>query len=326
MKTAVFSFVRVSENSMVASVRVARFVSRLLDAALFDDEQIAAKPLDLLIIVNGAYGFCKHLPALAEAVLRAKRIVWCQQDYTIIPPKIESKGESPFRAAFRQRHEKGLPHMDFWTTCEDWAGFTPLSRYVNWNALTFDEKYDPKVIARRRKLVNEDLIYYGSFRGGGGRSSREIYFDRYFREPHVPTTISSPAKQFREKYPKCAHFDAIRTDFYDALGKSGLGLYIEDRMSHEHFHSPANRFYEMLSAGLPMVFQPECGTMMRRAGFDPEPYFVRNAREVRSKMDIREEIGRQQRKDWVGDDPGKFRGKLISQIDHAHKVQREALK
>ena len=324
-RAAIFSFVRVSETSMVASVRIARFLSERMQVPIISDDGIAAVPLDLLIVVNGAYGFSKHLAALAEAVLRARRIVWVQNDYTIIPPKIQSEGVSPFRAAFRERHESGKPHMDFWTTCEDWAKFTPASRYVNWNALTFDEDYDPREIAKRRRHAASNLLYYGSYRGGGGKSSRERYFDRYFLHPEVRTTISSPAKQFRERYPdpRVVHKDPVREDFYETLGTMGIGLYIEDRMSHERFHSPANRFYEMLSAGLPMVFQPECGSMMRRAGYDPDPYTVQNARAVKIAMENRENIGKMQRAKWIGDDPGRFRRTLLEQIDGALSAQRE---
>jgi len=328
MKTAIFSFVRLSENSMVASIRIARFLAKKLGVQTYDYKnihEIEGKRLDLLIIVNGAYGFCQCLPELAALVKSARRIVWVQNDYTIIPPKIESKGVSPFRAAFRERHEAGKPHMDFWTTCEDWARFTPASLYVNWNALTFDESYSQKKIVNWRTKATEDLLYYGSYRGGSGKSSRERYFDRYFREPLVKTTISSPAKQFHERYTsdKIVHVDALKNDFYRDIGVHGLGLYIEDRMSHERFHSPANRFYEMLSAGLPMVFQPECGSMMRRAGYDPEPFFVSNVRDVKRSMDIREEIGPTQRRVWIGDDPGKFRRKLNEQIDSAMQAQMD---
>ncbi len=303
MKAAIFSFVRVSDNSMVASVRIARYLSEKMDVPIHSNEEIARSNWDLLVIVNGAYGFSRYLAELAVAVKCAKRVVWVQNDYTIVPPKIESNGVSPFRAAFRERHEAGKPHMDFWTTCEDWSRFTRASLYVNWNALTFDEAYDPDVIKRRRRASksNNNLLYYGSYRGGGGKSSREKYFDRYFTAPSVNTIISSPAKQFRERYrhPLIQHEDAIREDFYGKLGGCGLGLYVEDRMSHERFHSPANRFYEMLSAGLPMVFQPECGSMMRRAGYDPTSYVVENSLSVARMMESRERIGEMQRVMWI---------------------------
>jgi hypothetical protein len=332
MRAAIFSFTFHGENSMVASTRIANFISKKMDLQVHDhrtiDSVIVGPVLDLLIIINGAYGFCKCLPELAQLVLTARRIVWVQNDYSIIPPKTDSKGVSPFRAAFRERHEAGLPHMDFWTTCEDWARFTPDSLYVNWNSLTFDEYYDPEVIARRRSSKsNNNLLYYGSFRDGSGKSSRVKYFDRYFEAPKVHTIISSPAKGFRERYhsTQIQHEDAIKNDFYGVLGGCGLGLYLEDRMSHERFHSPANRFYEMLSAGLPMVFQPEAESMMARAGFKIAPYIVGSARSVPNMMEGREEIGKKQRLDWVGEDPSKFRRVLTEQFNSALQAQMDRL-
>ena len=325
MKAAIFSFVKVSDNSMVASVRIARYISEQLKIPIISDDGVAA-PWDLLIIVNGAYGFSKHLAALATAVRESSRIVWVQNDYTIIPPKIESQGVSPFRAAFRERHEMKLPHMDFWTTCERWQKFTPQSKYVNWNCLTIDPEADEKVIRARRKKSDQSLLYYGSFRGGGGRSSRERYFDRYFTNPETLTVISSPAKQFREKYThdRIAHVDAIRENFYETLGRHGLGLYIEDRMSHDEFHSPANRFYEMLSAGLPMVFAPECGTMLRKAGFDPTPYQVEKPRDIKRMMENREDIRRTQWKEWLIGIP--YHNDLRTRMRDAFDLQKELLK
>jgi hypothetical protein len=317
---AIFSFVKVSDNSMVASVRIARWLHEFLDAPLIWDEGIGeCKDLGVLVIVNGAYGFSKCLEPLSRAILGAERIVWVQNDYTIIPPKDEGDAQSPFRRAFVTRKERGDRPVSFWSTCHKWSE-RPGSSYVNWNALTFDPSYDLKVIARRRKSANDQLFYYGSFRDGSGKSSRVPLFDRYFKDPKVPTKVSSPVKKFEERYPGIVPMGAITENFYEALGTKGLGLYIEDRKSSEEFHSPANRFYEMLSAGLPMVFAPECGTMLRKAGYNPEPYVVRNAREVEGFMRKREEIGAQQRAEWIPDKLH-FRDTLINQVCAA----REAL-
>lgn len=317
---AIFSFVRVSENSMVASVRIARWLHEFLDAPLVWDESIGdMRDLDTLVIVNGAYGFSKCLEPLSHAILGARQIVWVQNDYTIIPPKDEGDAQSPFRRAFVMRKERGDRPVSFWSTCHKWSE-RPGSSYVNWNALTFDPKYDPKEITRRRKSASDHLFYYGSFRDGSGKSSRVPLFDRYFKDPRVPTKVSSPVGKFEERYPGIVPMGAITENFYVELGIKGLGLYIEDRKSSEEFHSPANRFYEMLSAGLPMVFAPECGSMLRKAGFNPEPYVARNPREIERLMARREEIGSQQRAEWVPDKLH-FRNVLINQVCAA----REAL-
>jgi hypothetical protein len=314
-----FSFVRVSEDSMVASVRIARWLSSYLDVPLMWGAEIGdQRKLDTLIIVNGAYGFSKVLEPLSKAILGARRVVWVQNDYTIIPPRTDGDAQSPFRRAFVTRQERGDAPVTFWSTCHKWSE-RPGSSYVNWNMLTFDEKYDPKKIEQRRHPCGDDLLYYGSFRDGSGKSSRVPLFDRYFKTPAVKTVISSPARQFRERYPGCQHIDAITEDFYTEIGCYGMGLYIEDRKSSEEFHSPANRFYEMLSAGLPMIFQPECGTMLRRAGFDPTPWQVSGGLSIRAMMREREAIGEAQRRAWV---PSRthFREMLIDQVESARKA------
>ena len=294
MKTKIFSFVKCPETSMIASVRIARFVSDTLGIDIVTDETIADEALDTLIVVNGAYAFCKFLEPLGQAIFSAKRVVWVQNDYTIIPPKPDAKAQSPFRKAFVDRREKGKMDTEYWTTCEDWAKL-PGSRYVNWNCLTFRED------THQAKKRGTDLMYYGSFRDGSGKSSRKVYFDRYFASPRVPVTVSSPDKKFAETYKSesVTHVGKIEGSLHEELARHGAGLYIEDRMSHERYHSPANRFYEMLSAGLPMIFQPECGTMLRRAGYNPEPYAASNSMAVERVMSVAlKKWGAEQRDAW----------------------------
>jgi hypothetical protein len=216
------------------------------------------------------------------------------------------------------RKEKGQPDTIFWSTCEKWYE-RKGSHYVNWNQLTFDESYDPKIITKRRKTASDTLFYYGSYRDGSGKSSRVPIFDRYFTGPFVQTVVSSPVDKFEKRYPNITTVGAITDSFYAVLASHGLGLYIEDRKSSEEFHSPANRFYEMLSAGLPMVFMPESGSMMRKAGFNPEPYYVHKAKDVKRLMANREDIGEQQRKDWIQPDGTIFRANLLKQLSAARR-------
>lgn len=318
--TAIFSFVRVSENSMVASVRIARWLSSYLGVPLVWDESIGdMRDLGTLIIVNGAYGFSKVLEPLSRAILGAERIVWVQNDYTIIPPKDEGDAESPFRKAFVTRKARGDAPVSFWSTCHKWSE-RPGSHYVNWNMLTFDSQYSARNVAARRKTTEDTMLYYGSFRDGSGKSSRVPLFDRYFKNPAVRTMISSPVSKFQERYPSCEHVGAIQGDFYDRIGRYGLGLYIEDRKSSEEFHSPANRFYEMLSSGLPMIFAPECGTMLRKAGFDPTPWQTGGGISLKGMMREREAIGEAQRKAWVGSGKPPFFDMLHDQVSAAKEA------
>lgn len=293
----IFSFVKNHASTMIASVRIARFVSERLGVPITVDDSVADGSLDALVIVNGAYAFCDVLEPLGQAIFAADKVVWIQNDYTIIPPKPTSDATSPFRKAFVDRRQRGKQDTIFWSTCHDWAAL-PGGRYVNWNCLTFDQSRTDEQIKASRKRATADLFYYGSWRAASGKSSRERYFDRYFKSPAVETVVSTPAKQFA-RYDKITVTDKITENFSATLSSHGMGLYIEDRLSHENFHSPANRFYEMLSAGLPILFQPECGAMMRRAGYDPTPYQPTNSIGIQRMMENREQVMLDQRAAWI---------------------------
>ena len=296
MKAKIFSFVKVSDSSIVASVRIARFIRDVLQLPLVWDESIADEALDVLIIVNGAYAFAGNelLGALGQAIEEADRVIWVQNDYTVIPPKHTGNAESPFRKAFRVRYANGLG-VDYWTTVKMMTrpGLSQSghlvgdgSEYVNWNCLTVEDRPAPE-----ERSATDTMIYYGSY-----RVNREKYFDRYFRDPQVPVVISCPNSKFSDRYfnPKI-EFESKLQDLYEYLGHFGLGLYIEDRLSHIQFHSPANRFYEMLSAHLPMVFQSESRNMMSEAGFDVSEFV---AADIPTLMEKSADIGRTQRERW----------------------------
>lgn len=308
MKIAVFSFVKVSTTSTIASVRIARFITRVLaddryDVELLDDERIATTRWDLLILVNGAFSFCSVRDDVAVAVRRAKRIVWVQNDYMIYPPIADGVAKSTFREAFVIRHDRGLPDMDYWTTVERYADRTKGSAYVNWNALT--ARPEP---LRCNPHALKDLFYYGAFRSGRART-----FDAYLKSTRIPIVISSTSRKFIERYPHAEHHAAIpRVEFYWTLNTHGFGLYIEDSRSHREFHSPANRFYEMLSAGLPMVFEPDSYTMLKKAGFSPKDFIVRRAKDVVRLLPERMAIQAEQRERWWSPFRGELRSRLQS--------------
>jgi hypothetical protein len=330
MKAKIFSFVKTQHDSIIASARIARFTSELLQLPIVcDDTVFDDGAQDVLIIVGGAYAFSgsRILETLGNAIQCARRLVWIQNDYSVIPPKDQSGATSPFRAAFRMRAESGMAPTDFWTTCEHMShpgcqaldrtgtGWKcgPGSRYVNWNALTLDTEHMGRGVPHN----NETLLYYGSFREGQGKKSRLKYFDRYFSDPTVPIVISSPSRKFEEHYksPMITHESKMRSGLSATLSTHRLGLYLEDELSHSEFHSPANRFYEMLSAGLPMAFQPEAQRMMARAGYEIG-YYCAWPGELPVFMEKAEQIGAEQRERWSAKALEEHRGltPLIEQL------------
>jgi hypothetical protein len=349
--SAIFSVVKCYEGSMVASVRIARWLQNFLEIDCFVDANPSPKNeryigncpehLDTLVIVGGAFAFidASVLQPLATRIMNARRVVWVQNDYTVVPPKDTGDATSPFRRAFVIRKNEGKPTV-YWSTCEKWASL-PGSSYVNWNMLTFDPAYDAVKLRERYQESIDTLLYYGSYRSdsaevervrtrGGvkyktgelvtrvGKNGRDEAFRRYFSEPAVETWISSPSDKFKAAFPRCNHVPPFLENFYANIGKHGLGLYVEDVRSHEEFHSPANRFYEMLSAGLPMVFQPEAVPMLKRAGFAVEAYVARTAGDIPYFMQHRKDMGKSQRQAWIGDDDKlRFRNMLIDQVTAA---------
>ncbi len=281
MDAKIFSFLKLHQNSVIPSVHIARYLGQLLEVPLSWDgcgEHVDARPLDVLIIIGGAFAFAGGdlLGHLGNAIVQADRVVWVQNDFTVIPPKEDSGAESPFRKAFRTRGAEGKPAVDFWTTVQDMTRpgvsrsghrIGEYSFYANWNALSMTEREIKPIADRNHK---EYMVYYGSM-----REYRVHLFDKYFRKPSVPLAISCPSDKFMVGakgvkpyiHPLITHVDRF-TELLDSLSEYGLSLYLEDKKSSTEFHSPANRFYEALSAGTPMVFPPDAMRMMEKAGYE----------------------------------------------------------
>lgn len=327
---AMFSFMENHPGSVIPSQRIARFVAERMRLPVFwDDPKIGEQRLDVLVIVNGAYAFSECLAPLGEAVRNAQRIVWIQNDYTIVPPIADGKATSPFRHAFVERRERGLPHLEFWTTCEKWASRSPLSTYVNWNALTW-APIPVSTMASRRRTAGDDVLYYGSFRHvpDNGRMTRLRYFDRYLGTRRVPVTISSPGRaanpnqKFVDRYPHATHVGKFRGSLVDELSRHGSGLYMEDVASSHEFHSPANRLYEMASAGLPMMFLPESVPMLARASMDVGDWAVSGEAEMAALHARRGEVWRAQNRMMMGVD---HTGLMLDQFADALRKLEDAL-
>lgn len=291
MKSAIFSILPVKPRSTIASTRIGLWLSELLDIPLYDDETILDEgPIDHLFIINGSTLYCKSLPELAQAVRQAGQVYWLQNDYTLPPPASVSNAESPFRRAFSERNL--VPH--YWTTVQSNAGRTPHSAHVNWNVLGWQDT------APRALLRSNCALYYGAYREG-----RADVFDRlYAMFEGRALAISSTSK----KFPDHLRVAPFRERFYEDIASYGLGIYLQDKKSVVGGHSPATRFYEMLSVGLPMVFTVDCIPTLAQYGYDVAPYIIKKET-VGDMLRAREYIRDQQRA-WVRD----FVGDLATQV------------
>lgn len=294
-KLTVFTFVRPSETSKATGHTIARFVERVLGATLaWDRDQIPADTT-VLALMPGASAYCNCRDYVAEWVQRVPRVAWIQDDYTQRPPTVDSAGESPWRAMMRERARRGLPPLDYWTAVRSNAEKTPGSGYVNWNALG----YEP--IVQWHASHGNTLFYYGVWRSG-----RRKFADRYFVAPCVATFISTkPGNEYSHFYSRCQFVPIVRRPaLLPTLQRQGLGLVLEDEVSTRQDNSPPRRFYEMLSARLPMVFMPESVDQFRSAGFDVREHVAAHADEIPSMMKMRRRmLDAQQtwRRDFVED-------------------------
>lgn len=300
-------------NSTIASARVARFIVDTLKEDRFNlvDTCHAAKlalynmpfsGINHLIIVNGPMAFCDFLPELGELVSMAKRVIWVQQDYTINPPSANSDAQSPFRKAFADRKLR----PEFWTTVKKNCQ-RPTDHYINWNQLT----YDPQPFKQLPKIPS--LMYYGAY-----REKREQDFEFYFANAAYLVQVSTTTIRGK-KFKKLDDSIEIIEPFVGLanMPMASASLYIEDRKSHEEFHSPANRFYELLSAGIPIIFDVRTTKMLAEAGIIPKPEWV-----VRSQADVYafinqsterlDDIRFEQREMWQDDYVGKLRQRLLN--------------
>lgn len=284
-------------NSTIASARVARFIVNTLAEERFnlvDTRELAQTMIDMgaplknLIIVNGPMAFCDFLPEIAVLVKMADTVVWVQQDYTITPPSSDSKAESPFRKVFAELNLRPI----YWTTVKKNVQ-TIADCYINWNQLTWDPQPYPE--------LSEDptLFYYGAY-----REKREKDFLKYFCTSQYEVKVSTTP--IRGKKFKAVNDDIAIVPPFTSLGEipsCRATLYIEDERSHREFHSPANRFYEMLSAGIPIFFDAKTLPMLKEADIIPRAeWVVHNATELAEGMKSKHKMGimlRDQRVMWA---------------------------
>lgn len=241
-------------ESTIASARIANFIATELGYTLVDRaENVPIGPIERLVIVNGPMAFCGFLDELGGMVLRAKQVVWAQNDYTLHPPAAESNAKSPFRAAFAARSLRPT----YWTTVLNNVQ-EGSDAYVNWNQLTWAP------IEPSNSTTTPELLYYGAY-----RTQREEAFKRFFDTPLYQTLVSTTVirgKKFRALNPNIIIVPPFKT--VADYAHCRLSLYIADKKSCTQQHSPANRFYECISARIPLLFDATTVRMLAESGLE----------------------------------------------------------
>jgi hypothetical protein len=239
----------------------------------------APRRIPKLIIVNGPVVFCNFDDLIEQAIYRTRNLVYVQNDYAIEVLKSTGNPNQKNRLRAAMYHFKGK--LSYWTSVEPTLERAPkTSTLVNWNALTWRPVKDNTV-----KPVDKRVLYYGAF-----RKARLPSFDTYFKEHgsrFYLSTTKTGAKQFQERYPALDVGNAVQDVIEEFRGRFAAGLLIADRLSNKVYHCPPNRWYEMLSMGLPVLVDAPCRTTLERAG-----YVVPESDAVRSPQDILDLLGK----------------------------------
>lgn len=261
----VLHLIKCPETSTVASTRIARWLSKLLDIPLVDRENMVNSYRNVLFVNSGS-AFCDFLSEVAEIIEQCKRMVWIQNDYTIYPP-------TQVRKVMNQRDDliverwSTIPKLpNHYAKLKIWTRL-PLqaTEYINWNKLTYK-------LLKRKQPTEEGLFYYGAY-----RQDREELFKTYFGLPTLYDIIISASKKAEKKFEDLnliIDFIGPMKNLVEDMQQFQATIYLEDFKSNSIYCSPANRFYECLSAGVPILFDKSCVNTMACDGFNVIPYIV----------------------------------------------------
>lgn len=294
MRIGVVNFFKVTPSSTIASNRIAVYIAQMTGAALIDSPE-AAFPFqyDVLYVINGPPIYCKFIKSVVKLVGMAKEVVWVGNDYACRIPKWVKDKRPLVMAAY------------------DNAWSYPRHVYVNWNQLTYEPGRD------RQAFTVPGVAYYGAY-----REQREVYFKKYLsRTAPYPVHISASGRaqpRFALLHRAAHWFDA--TDLLNAMGRYQASIYLEDNTTHKVYCSPANRFYELLSAGCAQYFDKSCQRTFDRAGLNITPWAVDSAQELAERLqDSEQDANAQRRELYLGQD---YLGQLRDQFSAAQSELR----
>jgi hypothetical protein len=271
-----------SLTSTSPTMRIAKYVAGMLPEASFIYDVPTAKAVenvvfDVLFVKYGMLAFSDHRKEALKIYGNAKRIINLENDYAFEADK-----------RFRKPDEV-------------WSTIAGRTHYCNWNVLTRHgtEGWGPK--DDFRAATNRGLLYYGAY-----RPDRVEYFERYFKAAPYPVTVSSfrGEKDFGVLAPGAQLMSAFRDP--DGPSEWEMTIYLEDKASHELYCSPANRFYECVHMGLPMVIDEHAVHTLKRGGIQyPEEFGVTDKWDVRQFLefagDMRDDQQRLWRRDYAAD-------------------------
>jgi hypothetical protein len=149
--------------------------------------------------------------------------------------------------------------------------------FVNINSLLAKPCIDPM------QARNFGAIYYGRW-----RRDRAAYFSQYITNDCWLSTSPKNMKIFASIgiNPRFAR-GMSWAQGKETLKQFTASLYLEDKFTHLHYNCPANRYYEALWCGVPILFQSESLNTWNEYGLHiPKKYIVKCSADVRSAVSM----------------------------------------
>ena len=281
--TAVVHLTKCAEKTIIASANIAKFIASELELPLVDGPGSFTKDYRNIIYVNsmGAFAHPELRKELSQQARHCENLVYVQNDYNVHPISQVQKVV---------RDERGWSH-DFpfhkgniflWGTIPEYL-CKPGDVYLNWNQLTW------KPLPRVEPIsgpYSGSVFYWGAWRPGREDAFARLLYGCYGHE-EIPVVISC-AKKVQNKFSEIPadyvgspYNSPTQVDYVkpfrslEELRQYGCTIYMEDETSNKVYTSPANRFYEALSAGLFMFVDKSAVHTLERAGYEvPKDWII----------------------------------------------------
>jgi hypothetical protein len=261
---------RCSEAQILASGKLAMWISSLLRIKLVDTKQKAEEALqsniETLFIVNGMFGFCDFREEIRKIGAKAKEIIWIGNDYTCTIPK---------QLNIRQR--SNIRRIAIYDNFDNF----PRHTVVDMNKLLhFD--------GAKRPHKHSGIFYYGSF-----RKNRVNVFKQWLNHDMFDVHISTAQKNvadFHAINPQAKIYKAVG-DIKKFIHFFQSSLYIEDQLITDKIgHCPANRFYEVTGSKVLLLYDGKAKNTLVRAGYWDDAFCVNSILDYKKKLENWEEL------------------------------------
>jgi hypothetical protein len=274
-----------SNDFKTPTSRIGNFIAQTLGVPFIHNKetlQLYKDKYDVLFTVYGHLLFCKYREELLELYNNAEHIVHIENDH-----------------AFKVDPRFGRDNIRRWTTVVRNAT-GKNDEWINWNRLTWRNGY----WEHNPEYTKKGLVYYGAYRPDRVRIFKQYMLDNLPYNMHIvgyPRNI----KKFKAIAPTLNVYSAF--DQVEQLRAFQAALYIQDTFNDQNYGCPANRFYEMLYCGIPMIFDSRCAGTFETASqteavtYDIRPYMVSSPQEIPDLLCKSIRIKNEQHERWYKD-------------------------